>query len=247
MMLTVLADKGGNNRAIGDTVDLVTTEAPGQTTGSDGDAAWARPGPPEVASAYQQQGAVPYPAQPPVAAPPLHTGVVPPARNQNSSNRLILGMILLAALLSAAAVALSAINLGRGGDADITTTVTAGPTAYTDDQIAAAKKDACDASLTIDDPLTAAQHALVAIPDRYSPEAQEALSKFQMVVMVETEYLKSRTRVEAPAKVRTAVDSYVTALLAEIDAETRQLADGEVNVRIRATKAAGEELAQACR
>ncbi|WP_131832074.1 hypothetical protein [Mycobacteroides abscessus] len=166
---------------------------------------------------------------------------------RHSSNRLIVGMILLAALLSVAAIALSAINVGQHGDADITTTVTAGPPVYTDDQVAAAKKDACDASLTIDDPLIAAQRALVAIPDRNSPEAQEALSKFQMVVMVETEYLKTRTRPETPAPVRTSVDRYVTALLAEVDAETRLLADGEVNVRVREAKAAGEELAQACR
>lgn len=249
MMLTVLADKGGNNRVIGDTVDAVTTETQGQTAGSEGDSAWARPGTPEVASAYQQPGSVPYPVQAPVAVPPIHMGQQPlqTIPKRNSSNRLIVGMILLAALLSVAAIALSAINVGRHGDADITTTVTAGPPVYTDDQVAAAKKDACDASLTIDDPLIAAQRALVAIPDRNSPEAQEALSKFQMVVMVETEYLKTRTRPETPESVKSAVAGYVSALLAEVDAETRQLADGEVNIRIRATKANGQTLAQACK
>lgn len=249
MTLTVLADKGGNNRVIGDTLDTVTTEAPGQTSGSEADPAWARPGTHELGSPHQQQGAVEYPVQPQVAGPPTFMGQQSPSPTptRNTSNQLVGAIILLAALLSVAAIALSAINLGRGGGADTTTTVTAGPAAYTDGQVAAAKKDACDASLTIDDPLTTAQRTLAAIADRNSSEAQEALSKFQMVVMVETEYLKSRTRPEAPESIRTSVDSYVTALLAEVDAETRLLADGEVNVRVRAVKAAGQELAQACR
>lgn len=246
-MFTVLADKGGSNRVIGDTVDVVTTEAPGQT-GPAGDSAWARPGAQEAANAYRQQGAVDYPVQPPsLSGPAILPGQQPPHDPvRNSSKGLIVAILVVSALLSVAAITLSAINLGRG-DADITTTVTAGPSPYTDDQIATAKKEACDASLTIDDPLTTAQHALVATPDRNSPEAQEALSKFQMVVMVETEYLKSKTRPESPESVKVAVANYVSALLAEVDAETRQLADGEVNVRIRAAKAAGQELANACK
>lgn len=246
-MSTVLADKGGSNRVIGDTVVVVTTEAPGQT-GPAGDSAWARPGAQEAANAYQQPGAVEYPVQPPsLPSPTMFSGQQPSTDTvRNSSNKVIVAILVVAALLSVAAVTLSAINLSRG-DADVTTTITAGPSPYTDDQIASAKKEACDASLTIDDPLTTAQHALVATPDRSSPEAQEALSKFQMVVMVETEYLKSKTRPESPEPVRAAVANYVSALLAEVDAETRKLADGEINVRIRAAKAAGQELAKACK
>ncbi|ORW32699.1 hypothetical protein AWC17_25165 [Mycobacterium nebraskense] len=156
------------------------------------------------------------------------------------------GILAVAAIFAIAAIVLTAVKWMMP-PREVTTTVTAGPPAYTSDQIAAAKKQACDASMRIDDPITDADRALVAIPDRSSPEAQAALANFQNVIMVETEYLKTQTTPAAPEAVRNAVKGYVDALLSQADAETRLLADGEVNIRARATRAAGSTLGKVCK
>ncbi|WP_136623309.1 hypothetical protein [Mycobacterium attenuatum] len=160
---------------------------------------------------------------------------------------MIWGILSAAALLSITAIILTTMKWTSAPPHPITTTVTAGPPTYSQEQIAAAKKQACDASLTTNDPMIDAQRALVSIPDRNSPESQAALANYQMVTIVETEYLKSQTTPAAPEAVRAAVANYVAALVSEVDAETRHLPDGEISVRVRATKEAGRVLGDVCR
>ena len=119
--------------------------------------------------------------------------------------------------------------------------------AFSDEQVQAAKKAACDAGVRIDEPLTTVAVALAAFRDRSAPEAQDALARFQTVTLVEIEYLKTQTGPAAPEPVRAAVNGYVAALLAEVDGATRLLPDGEMNVRVRQTKAAGKAFGEACK
>lgn len=247
-MLGVLADKGGHNPAIGDTVDTVTTEAPGQTTGSESASAWARPTPTQTSQ----------PGQPTVAEnpePPIlerqafSTGQQINAVHQSTDNqgRLFWMLAIAAVLLSVAAIGLTTFSWARPKTIETTTTTTASANAYPADQVAAAKKDACAAVMVTDPPITAAQLAVTRIPDRTSPEAREALANFQMVTVVETEYVRSNTRPEAPESVRQAVDKYVGTLLAEVDGLTRLLPDDQLNNLVHEVKLAGTDLAQACR
>ena len=229
----------------GDTVDSVTPDAPGT-------AAWARPG----ADTQAGETTSIAPGQPapvgaaPRAAPP---GVLlpPPGPPQGSAhggrNRLIWVILSAAALLSIAAIGLTAVKWTSSPPPATTTTVTGGPPSYSQEQIAAAKKQACDANATTAPALSQAQRALAAIPDRNSPEAQSALANFQMVVMVETEYLKSQTSPAAPEAVRSAVSNYVAALLSEVDAETRSLSYDEINSRGDVSVTASHKLIEICR
>lgn len=88
---------------------------------------------------------------------------------------------------------------------------------------------------------------MAAIPDRNSPEAKTALANFQTVVMVETEYLKTQVRPAAPEEVKSAVNDFIVALLAEADAETRMLPYEEIDTRGDVTSAASKKLDQACK
>lgn len=245
---TIPRDCGSRDLARGDTVDVVNSESASDA------AVWARPG----STAAQPQAAVPAPNVVGPPNPPPYIGpqasAVPPASNapeerpapQRGADRLVWAILAAAAIFAIAAIVLTAMKWTMA-PREVTTTVTAGPPAYTAEQISAAKKQACDASMRIDDPITDADRALVAIPDRSSPDAQAALANFQNVVMVETEYLKTQTTPAAPQAVRDAVKGYVDALLSQADAETRLLADGEVNIRAHATRAAGGVLGEACK
>ncbi|MCP3810745.1 hypothetical protein A5722_01420 [Mycobacterium vulneris] len=154
-------------------------------------------------------------------------------------------MVVLGTIFSVVAVTLSIVNRLEPS----TTVTTMAPTSprYSESQINEAKNVACQASLTIDGPLTTVQQALAAFPDRTLPEAMDALARYQSVTIVEIEYLKSQTGPATPEPVKAGVAKYVAALLAEVDGATRGLADSEMNVRVGETKAAGEALAAACK
>lgn len=186
-----------------------------------------------------------HPAADAVPAESLEPG--PRPRTQSRQRWALWGMVALGCICSAIAISLSVVNsLGSTETTTITSTIASTPT-YSESEVAAAKTDACSASLTVDEPLTTVQKALAAIPDRGTPEAQDALSRYQMVTIVETEFLKSQTRPAAPESVREGVNHYVAALLAEVDGATRGLSDAEMNHLVGETKAAGEALAAACR
>ncbi len=77
-----------------------------------------------------------------------------------------------------------------------------------------------------------------------SSEEPAALAAYQRVTLVEIEYLTSRTRPETTEAVRTAVHTYIAALLAKVDGITR---DVPVSDKVTATKAAGAQLDKACK
>ncbi|WP_155947466.1 MULTISPECIES: hypothetical protein [unclassified Mycobacterium avium complex (MAC)] len=154
-------------------------------------------------------------------------------------------MVVLGTIFSVVAITLSVVT--RLEPSTTATTVVPTASRYSESQIDEAKNAACQASLTIDEPLTAVQQALAAFPDRTRPEAVDALARYQSVTIVETEYLKSQTRPATPEPVKAGIAKYVAALLAEVDGATRGLSDSEMNVKVGETKAAGEALAAACK
>lgn len=229
-------------------MNSVGIEPTHQNDGSADQSAWARPGI-GVSTVPPGQPHIPGSPQnvPGVAPQPQTFGQAQPTTPRSPGNALILALVALASLLAIAAIVVTEVRAGQHIETSTTTTVEAGPPTFSTDQIAQAKKDACDANLATGPALTKAQRALAAIPDRTSPEAQAALANFQTVVMVETEYLKSKTRPEAPEAVRNAVAEYTDALLAEIDAETRMLPNTEIDARGDVSAAASRALGAACK
>lgn len=207
-------------------------------------AAWAPAGPPGTATLPP---AAPSAGPPPAPAPP------PPARPQyppvvRRPRRAVWVVSGLAVVLAIAAITMSAVKLAAPPPAPVTTTVVASPPAFSPDQVAAAKAEACKAVLTIDDPITSTELAFVAtLPNRNSPESKTALSSFQTVVMVETEYLRNHTGPATPKEIADAASAYITALVALVDADTRGLPDAQANVFVDAARTTGAAVTDACR
>lgn len=148
------------------------------------------------------------------------------------------------AVFAIAAVVMAGIALWSPRRAtDATPLVTASTPPYSDEQIATAKKDSCDANLRTNTALTEVHNAFWDTP-KDSAEEPAALAAYQRVTLVEIEYLRSRTRPEAPEPVRAAVDAYVAALLAEVDGVTRGVA---VSDKVAAVKDAAAQLDKACK
>lgn len=247
---THFADTGGLLVQSGATVIDMTAEAPpGGPAGAGGpvgDQAWARPGspapPPHTTSVTPTPGPRIHSAWTgPVVMPPQQYGA--PGPSGRSPMRVLL---VAAAVLSFAAIAMTAIKWATPAPEPVTTTVTAGPPAYTDDEITKAKKESCDASLDINEPVNRVQKALLAAAPG-SPERQAALAEYQTVTMVEIEYLKTKTTAAAPQSVRDGVQRAINALLAEVDAMTRGLSVQEQAERADAVKAAGRNLDEVCK
>lgn len=158
-------------------------------------------------------------------------------------------VVALAVLFSIAALALSVTKwaTGPGSSQPVTTTVSPPAPTYSDTEIALAKKNACSANTSAGDALTQAQRELAAIPDRNSPEAKAALANFQTVVMVETEYLKTQIKPATPDEIKSAATEFISAILAEADAETRMLPYGDIDARGNVTTAASKKLDLACK
>lgn len=156
--------------------------------------------------------------------------------------RLLLSATAVLAVAAAimAGIALAAVP---GQEAEVASTVSPSSSAFTNEQVAAAKRDACDAGRQTDGPMTDAAQRLWDTP-KGSSEEPTALAAYQRVTLVETEYLKSRTRPEAPESVRSAVNTYIAALLAEVDGVTRGV---PVSEKVIAVKAAGAQLDKACK
>ncbi|SIG14108.1 Uncharacterised protein [Mycobacteroides abscessus subsp. abscessus] len=150
--------------------------------------------------------------------------------------RLVVGA---AAVLAVLALVLTII---RWAAPAVNTTITTAAPTYTEDRVAAAKKDACDAVDRTNDPLTrAAKNAWAAPPA--TPESALAVTEFQKVALVEVGYLESRTRPETPEPVRGAVRAYTTAIYAAVDAVTRGTPAAD---RVNDVKEAGAQIDKAC-
>ena len=149
------------------------------------------------------------------------------------------GLAVVAAIMAGIALWSAPRQVREAGPA----AMTASSSPYTDEQVTAAKTDACEANQWTNKALTAVHNALWDTP-KGSSEEPTALAAYQRVTLVETEYLKSRTRPEAPESVRSAVNTYIAALLAEVDGVTRGV---PVSEKVTAVKDAGAQLDKACR
>jgi hypothetical protein len=156
-------------------------------------------------------------------------------------------MFTVALLLAATAVALGIA--GRTSNTATTATVTAAPPspALSSDQMATAKKAVCDASITADKAIVAAQRNFFsAAHDRQSPEYRQALSNFQLVASIETAYLEAHLTPAVPKDVRDATNGYIAANLALVDANTRELSDQDAQPFVVATRDSGDQLDKVC-
>jgi hypothetical protein len=205
-------------------------------------------------------GAAVSPPDAAVWAPPGHTQAVPPtpapaapgpyAQQQPPAGapqrRGWAGWIVIgaSALLAIAAVTMGVIDLAKPAPAPTTTTVTAAPPTYPPDQVAAAKKESCDASLNAANTLAAAsQQVANAAANRNSPEWQAALANFQNVVMVETTYLELHTPAATPPNVANPTRDFISAYRDSADALTRGVDD---NAAAQRTHATADALNKAC-
>jgi hypothetical protein len=152
-----------------------------------------------------------------------------------------------AVLLGVAAVAMSAITVLRPAPPAVTTTETASAPAYSAEQIAAAKKEACEASATASTPINDAQRNFAAtVGDRSSPEYKAALASWQTVLAVETQYMRYHIQPATPKDVANATSDYMQSLITLGDANTRGVSDEEAQKFIADTRSTGDRLTQLC-
>jgi hypothetical protein len=205
-------------------------------------------------------GAAVSPPDAAVWAPPGHTQAVPPtpapaapgpyAQQQPPAGapqrRGWAGWIVIgaSALLAIAAVTMGVIDLAKPAPAPTTTTVTAAPPTYPPDQVAAAKKESCDASLNATHAMTAATNQYGNTPNpSTSPEGRAALANAQNVVMVETTYLELHTPPATPPEVGDPTREYIKAARDAIDDYTRGVDSADASQR---TVKYANEMNQAC-
>jgi hypothetical protein len=182
------------------------------------------------------------PPPPPAPAPPP-----PPKPRRRPSWIAVWTMFTAALLLAATAVALSVAKPTT--DTTTTTTVTAAPPppTFSPDQVAAAKKEVCDASINADKSITGAQRNFFsAARDRQSPEYRPALGNFQLVAAVETAFLERHLAAAVPKDVKDATNSYIAAVMALVDANTRELSDQEAQPFVVDVRDSGEQLDKVC-
>lgn len=153
--------------------------------------------------------------------------------------RLVVGA---AAVLAVLALALTIIKWSTPRPADVVTTVTASAPVYPEDQVSAAKKEACAASVSVGWRLTDVHNSLWNTP-RDAPGQNAVAAEYQRVTLVEVAYLKTRIRPETPEAVRTAIEGYVVAILAEVDAVVRNI---PASAAVEKAKDAGKRISTAC-
>ncbi|SKR61786.1 membrane protein [Mycobacteroides abscessus subsp. abscessus] len=153
--------------------------------------------------------------------------------------RLVVGA---AAVLAVLALTLTIIKWSTPRPAGVVTTATASAPTYPEDQVAAAKKEACETSVSVGWRLTDVHNSLWNTP-RDAPEQPGALAEYQRVSLIETEYLKTKIRPETPQAVRTAIEDYISAILAEVDAVVRNAA---ASTAVETAKSAGKRISAAC-
>ena len=215
-------------------------EQPGDPTGVDPQQVWARPGtatlPPPTLQAP--------PALPHAAPAPLVDDPTAPSRRRV---KLTSVLVAIALLLGIAAAVMSAIKLTAATPTATTTTMTAPPPTYSPQEMAAARKEACEASLVADGPITAAQQQFAATAgERGSDRYRQMLANLQTVVMVETNFMRSHLKPATPKDVADATEENINALIAMVDANTREVPDAEANKVIERVNAAGAQLNKIC-
>lgn len=156
-------------------------------------------------------------------------------------------MFTLALLLAATAVGLSVAGLTIKPTTPTTVTAAPPPPTFSPEQVAAAKKDVCDASINADNAIAAAQRNFFdAARDRQSPQYRPALGNYQLVASVETAYLERHLTPAVPKDVKDATNSYITAEIALVEANTRELSDQDAQPFVIATRDSGKQLDKVC-
>jgi hypothetical protein len=188
---------------------------------------------------------------PPSYVPPPQAPVPPPVYRRRRPGWLAVWVTLsLALLLALSATVMSVMKLSQSTPAATTTTVTAPPPpprSYSPDQVAAAKKEACDASNTASASINAAQgNYLAASKDRQSPQYQPALANFQLVAMLETQYIQQHLPPATPKNMQDATNDYITNVIALADAHTRGLSDHDAQPFVEALRKVGSQLDKVC-
>lgn len=195
------------------------------------------------------------PAQVPMAAPVLPPPApVPfpmPGRQPRRTGRIVAWlMVAFVVLLALSAITVGVIRMSAAPPAGTTATVSPPPPSsptYSPEQIAAAKKEACDASDAASASINTAQGTyLSAASDRQSPQYGPALANFQTVVAVEIKYMKQHLSAATPQDVVQGTNDYITALLALADAHTRGLSIHEAQPFVEAARQVGNRLDKAC-
>ena len=126
-----------------------------------------------------------------------------------------------AVVLAIAAVVMGALAWTRPDPAPITTTVTPSAPTYSDEEVSAARDDACAAAKSVVAAVYEASVPLVAaLPNRESPEYKAALANEQAVVLVEMEYLRLHTPPATPRDIAEPLTDYINATLAVLAADT---------------------------
>src|SRR4029077_14717852 len=212
----------------------------GQAVTPTTDAVWAPPGraaqviPPQ-ASASPANGYQP----PPIPSAPVPT----PAPRQARRRGGVWVISGAAVVLGGSAGVKSVIPGSRPAPPPITTTITAAAPAYSADDVAAAKKEACEASARATAPINQAQQAFTAtVGDRSSPEYRAALASWQTVLAVETQYMRYHIPPETPQNIADATNDYIKALIALGDANTREVSDSAADKFIADTRTTGDRL-----
>lgn len=219
-------------------------QQPGGVMVTPPDVAWARPGatsmpPPQALVTPPQSLQAPAPPTPPPS----------PGDQRRGLDWKLIAPISLALVLATAAVVMSVVKLAEPAPVATTTTATAAPAAptFTPEQVAAAKKEACDAVDTADGPITSSQRDFYAARlDRNSPQYQQMLSNWQTVSAVEAEYTRAHLTPATPPAVADAIKADLGALAALVDGNTRGLPDVQTDVLIDKYKATGAHVTKVC-
>lgn len=182
--------------------------------------------------------------------PPPGPGRLPVSRPRRQGWIAVGVMLTLAVLMALTAVVMSTIKLTAPAPTATTTTVMAPPpppTSFSPDQLAAAKKEACHASESAATTINTAQEKyLIAARDRQSPTYGPALANFQLVAILETQYMQQHLPPATPNNVVDSTNGYITAILALADAHTRGLSEDEAQQFVVAARKAGRQLDEAC-
>jgi len=183
------------------------------------------------------------PPQPPSPAPQP----APPNPRRRPGWVAVWTMFTVALLLAATAVALSVTKLTTNTVTTTTVTATPPPPTFSPDEVAASKKEACDASKTAATTILNAQQSFaVASRDRLSPQYRPALGNFQLVVTIETKFMEQRLKPAAPKAVADATNDYINALLSLADANTRELSNQDADHFVDAVERTGAQLDKVC-
>lgn len=221
-----------------------------QAVGQPGYPAASSGPPPSTSTVGVPTGAAVLPPPPPNYMPPQAPLPQPVYRRPRPGWLAIWVMLVLALLLALSATVMSAMKLSQSTPAATTTTVTAPPPAppsYSPDQVAAAKKESCDASnVAAASIANSQQNFALAARDRQVPQYHPALANFQLVAIVETQYMQQHLPPATPKTVADAVNGYITAVLAAVDADTREVSNHDAQTFVDRVDKASTELDKVC-